>query len=158
MPSSMNKHCNAYGGLAFFTAVAAAISWLLVNQKACQLDAYNTLQLFHIAIAICGIVLFVLAFFNFAGIIYDTVILFYAAFIAILVIAVVAFYAAYVSFRNPCMSAVEGLINIDIKSAIQGKDANIFSAEDPAMITVFVLDLLAGLLLLSASGAFHRRA
>jgi hypothetical protein len=152
----VRKHCNVYGFLGFFTAITCGIAWVLVNGKdgQCVLTDLDTLQVYHLVGLVAGIVICVLGFFNFANFLYDIVIVFYIAVVAIACLGGLMAYAAYFSFFRPCVSPLG--LGLDIGS-LAGKDRNVFSAEDGAMIGVFILNICSALMLLSAAGNFSRR-
>ena len=62
-------------------------------------------------------------------------------------------YAAYYVFPRPCMPTA-GFIPIDLNLSSN----NIFGAKDGHMIAVFVLDILAAIMFLSAAANVARRA
>jgi len=151
MPQS--KHLNYYGFLGLFVALASVASFFILKNKDCTIltgDDYPKLEIIQITGTITGGVLFILSFFNIAGILYDIKILFFAAIVAILVIAGVMFWGAFVAFSEPCKELFLG-----INSSVFDKNA--FKAEDGANIAIMVLDALAGLMLSSIGFTFGKR-
>lgn len=156
----MPSHCNSYGFSGGFAAICAAISWFLVQEKNCSISLANkfsnsftddNLQMLHYIAIIVGAILFVLSFFDFAGVLYDVRLLFLAAILAILASGGAMLYATYVSFHLSCSKAF-GLIDTASLSGAK----NVFEANDQVGISVFVLDLIAALLLISAAISFSR--
>jgi uncharacterized membrane protein YjjP (DUF1212 family) len=151
MPQS--KHLNYYGMLGLFVALASLASFFILKDKNCTIGAgedYQKLEIIQITGTICGGVLFLLSFFNIAGILYDIKILFFAAIVAILIIGGVMFWGAYVAFSEPCTELILG-----INAALFEKNA--FKAEDGHNIAVFVLDIVAGMMLFSIGFTFGKR-
>jgi len=151
MPQS--KHLNYYGMLGLFVALASLASFFILKNKDCSVLAgedYPKLEIIQITGTICGGVLFLLSFFNIAGILYDIKILFFAAIVAILIVGGVMFWGAYIAFTQPCTESILG-----INAAVFEKNA--FKAEDGHNIAVFVLDIIAGLMLFSIGGTFGKR-
>lgn len=116
-----------------------------------NLDA-DHLQLFHYIAIIVGIVLFVLSFFDFAGILYDIKLLFVAAVIGIFSTGVMMLYATYVAFNMSCKSAFNSVFDTASLSGAK----NVIQANDEVGISIMVLDLIAALLLISAAISFSR--
>lgn len=113
------------------------------------IDADN-LQLFHYIAIITGIVIFVLSFFDFAGVLYDITLLFVAAVLGIFASGAMMLYATYVAFHMSCKGAFGG-----ISDTISGA-RNVIQAQDEVGIAIMVLDLIAALLLISAAISFSR--
>jgi len=155
MPQS--KHINYYGFLGLFVALATVSSYFLIKEKGCSVEAYENLQVIHLVGAVCGIILFALGFFNIAGILYDIKIVFFLVIIAIAVIGCAMFWGTYIAFANPCKSAIGGIFT-DVAGKLGYKEgSNAFQAEDGYNIGVVILDILAGLMLLSTASAFGKR-
>jgi len=108
------------------------------------------LQLFHYIAIITGAVIFVLSFFDFAGILYDITLLFVAAVLAIFASGAMMLYATYVAFYMSCKSGFARLTD-----PISGA-TNVIQAQDEVGITIMILDLIAALLLISAAISFSR--
>jgi len=152
MPQS--KHLNYYGFLGLFVALAALASFFLIRSKNCTIltgSDYDNLEPIHITGIITGGVLFLLGFFNIAGVLYDIKIIFFAVIVAILIVGGVLFWGAYIAFTNPCVDS--GVFGIN-KSVF---DKNAFDANDGHNIGVFVLDIIGGLLLFSIGFTFAKR-
>jgi len=113
-------------------------------------EDYDKLEIIQITGTIAGGVLFLLGFFNIAGVLYDIKVLFFAAIVAILIIAGVMFWGAFIAFSQPCVGTVFG-INASLF------DKNAFKAEDGHNIAVLVLDVLAGMMLTSIGFTFGKR-
>jgi len=151
MPQS--KHLNYYGFLGLFVALASVASFFILKNKECSVltgDEYPKLEIIQITGTIAGVVLFLLSFFNIAGILYDIKILFFAAIVAILIIAGVMFWGAFIAFSEPCVGTLFG-----INSSVFEKNA--FKAEDGGNIAILVLDVLAGMMLTSIGFTFGKR-
>ncbi|CAG2107427.1 unnamed protein product [Medioppia subpectinata] len=149
-----NKHLNYYGFLGLFVALASVASFFILKNKDCTIltgDDYPKLEIIQITGTITGSVLFLLSFFNIAGILYDIKILFFAAIVAILIISGVMFWGAFVAFSEPCTS----FLGLGINSSVFEKNA--FKAEDGHNIAIMVLDVLAGLMLSSIGFTFGKR-
>lgn len=108
------------------------------------------MQLFHYIAIITGIVIFVLSFFDFAGVLYDIKLLFVAAVLGVFASGAMMLYATYVAFHMSCKSAFAG-----VADTISGA-TNVIQAQDEVGITIMVLDLIAALLLISAAISFSR--
>lgn len=152
MPQS--KHLNYYGFLGLFVALASVASFFILKSKDCTYltgDDYPKLEIIQITGTIAGAVLFILSFFNIAGVLYDIKILFFAAIVAILIIAGVMFWGAFIAFSEPCTDS--GIFGLN--SSVFEK--NSFKAEDGHNIAVLVLDVLAGMMLTSIGFTFGKR-
>lgn len=91
-----------------------------------------------------GVLLFVLSFFDFAGILYEVTLLFCAAALGIFVAGGLMLYATYMDYYLSC----RGLSSLFSR--------NVIEAEDSLGITIMVLDLIAACLLISAAISFSR--
>lgn len=153
----MSNHCNSYGFSGGFAAICAAISWYLVQNKTCTINLFSSvrtedLQMYHYIAIIVGAVIFVLSFFDFAGILYDIKLLFVTAVLGIFAAGGMMLYATYLAFHASCKSTFNSIID----TASFGGARNVIEANDQVGITVFVIDLIAGLLLISAAISFSR--
>lgn len=101
---------------------------------------------------IVGLVIFVLSFFDFAGILYDIKLLFVAAVLGIFACGGMMLYATYVAFHMSCKSAFNSVFD----TANLGGAKNVIEANDEVGISIMVLDLIAALLLISAAISFSR--
>lgn len=152
MPNS--KHLNYYGFLGLFVLLVTVASFFILRDADCTLLSqknYDKLEPIQIAGAITGGILFLLSFFNIANVLYDIKIVFFIVVIAILGVAGVMFWGAYIAFTEPCVSG----LGIGFNTSVFSKNA--FDAEDGHNIAVMVLDVLAGLMLLSIGGTFAKR-
>lgn len=157
----MPSHCNSYGFSGGFAAICAAISWYLVQERDCKINLAGVLsgkfdndqlQMFHYIAIIVGVVLFVLSFFDFAGILYEVKLLFVAAAIGIVASSVMMAYATYMSFWMSCKSALGTFFDT---ASLTGHK-NVIEANDEVGIIILVLDLLCACMLLSAAISFSR--
>ncbi|XP_054164385.1 uncharacterized protein LOC128962080 [Oppia nitens] len=152
MPQS--KHLNYYGFLGLFVALASVASFFILKNKDCTIgrgeDYADYLEIIQITGTITGGVLFILSFFNIAGVLYDIKILFFAAIVVILGVAGVMFWGAYIAFTEPCTGSILG-----INSSLFEKNA--VNAKDGHNIAILVLDVLAGLMLTSIGFTFAKR-
>jgi len=151
----MKGHCNSYGFLGILSAIAAGVAWSLVKSKdeKCMVSGFNELQWYHDVGVIAGIVLCVCAVFGIAALLNNmTPVLLYVAGICIGICGGVMGYAAFFVFSRPCMPAL-GFIPLHIAGG-----SNIFQAKDGQMIAVFILDILACIMFLSAGANVARRA
>lgn len=157
----MPSHCNSYGFSGGFAAICAAISWYLVQDRSCKINVANMfserfnaehLQMFHYIAIIVGAVIFVLSFFDFAGILYDVKLLFVTAVLGIFASACMMVYATYVAFNMSCKSAFNSVF--DTASLTGSK--NVIEANDEVGILIMALDLIAALLLIAAAISFSR--
>lgn len=105
--------------------------------------------MFHYIAIIVGVVIFVLSFFDFAGLLYDVKLLFVAAVLGIFAAGGMMLYATYIAFHMSCKSAINSLID-----TLGSK--NVIEASDEVGIAIMVLDLIAALLLISAAISFSR--
>lgn len=150
MPQS--KHLNYYGVLGLFVCLATTASFFILRNADCGIGAgenYDKLQPIQIAGMITGGILFILAFFNIANILYDIKIVFFLVVIAILGVAGVLFWGAYIAFSQPCTSFA------GLNTSVLSKNA--FDAEDTNHIIVMFLDILGGLMLCSMGFTFAKR-
>lgn len=108
--------------------------------------------MFHYIAIIVGVVLFVLSFFDFAGILYEIKLLFVAAIIGIFASGVMMFYATYMAFHMSCKSAFNSVF--DTANLLGAK--NVIEANDQVGIIIMVLDLLGACMLISAAISFSR--
>lgn len=108
--------------------------------------------MFHYIAVIVGLVIFVLSFFDFAGILYEVSLLFIVAVVGIFASGVMMLYATYMDFHMSCKSAFNTVF--DTASLLGAK--NVIEANDEVGIAIMVLDLLAALLLISAAISFSR--
>ena len=106
--------------------------------------------MFHYIAAIMGAVLFVLSFFDFAGLLADITLLFVTAVIGIFASGGMMLYATYMAFHMSCKSAFNSVF--DTANLLGNK--NVIEAHDEAGITIMVLDLICALLLISAAISF----
>lgn len=157
----MPKHCNSYGFSGGFAAICAAISWYLVQDRSCKInvthlfsETFNPehLQMFHYIAIIVGVVVFVLSFFDFAGVLYEITLLFVAAVIGIFASGAMMLYATYMAFHMSCKSAFNSVF--DTANLLGNK--NVIEAQDEVGIAIMVLDLICALLLISAAISFSR--
>lgn len=111
------------------------------------------LQMFHYIAIIVGVVLFVLSFFDFAGILYEVTLLFVVAAIGIFASAAMMLYATYMAFHMSCKSAFNS--GFDTASLFSGAK-NVIEANDEVGIVIMVLDLLCACMLISAAISFSR--
>lgn len=158
----MGNHCNSYGFSGGFAAICAAISWYLVQDRSCKINIVHVLsetfkpehlQMFHYIAIIVGVVLFVLSFFDFAGILYEITLLFVLAAIGIFASAAMMLYATYMAFHMSCKSAFNS--GFDTASLFSGAK-NVIEANDEVGIVIMVLDLLCACMLISAAISFSR--
>lgn len=108
--------------------------------------------MFHYIAIIVGIVLFVLSFFDFAGILYEITLLFCLAAIGIFASGAMMLYATYMSFHMSCKSAFGSVFD----TANLTGSKNVIEASDEVGIAIMVLDLLCALMLISAAISFTR--
>lgn len=108
--------------------------------------------MFHYIAIIVGVVLFVLSFFDFAGILYEVTLLFLVASIGIFASAAMMLYATYMAFHMSCKSAFNSVF--DTANLLGAK--NVIEANDEVGITIMVLDLLCACMLISAAISFSR--
>lgn len=153
MPQS--KHLNYYGLSGLFVSLACLASYFILKNKDCTIftgDDYPKLEIIQIVGTVCGGVLFLLSFFNIAGVLYDIKVIFIAAILAIIAVGVVMFWGAFIAFSQPCTESILG-IN---KSAFTF-EKNAFSAEDGHNIAVLILDVISGMMLFSIGLTFGKR-
>lgn len=112
-----------------------------------QLSAFENLQILHYIAIVVGIVLFVLSFFDFAGILYEIKLVFIAASLGLFAVACMMFYATVMAFKLACPGSVLG---------ISLNSSNVFEAHDETGIAIVVLDAISALLLLGAAISFSR--
>lgn len=108
--------------------------------------------MFHYIAIITGVVLFVLSFFDFAGILYEITLLFCLAAIGIFASGAMMLYATYMAFHMSCKSAFGSAF--DTANLLGSK--NVIEANDEVGIVIMVLDLLSACLLISAAISFSR--
>lgn len=108
--------------------------------------------MFHYIAIIVGIVLFVLSFFDFAGILYEVTLLFVLAAIGIFTSGAMMLYATYMAFHMSCKSAFNSVF--DTANILGAK--NVIEANDEVGISIMVLDLICACLLISAAISFTR--
>lgn len=108
--------------------------------------------MFHYIAIIVGAVIFVLSFFDFAGLLYDIKLLFVAAVLGIFASGCMMFYATYIAFYMSCKSAFNSFYDTASLSGAK----NVIQANDEVGISIMVLDLIAALLLISAAISFSR--
>lgn len=99
-----------------------------------------------------GVVLFVLSFFDFAGVLYEVSLLFIVAAIGIFASGAMMFYATYMAFHMHCKSAFGTFFDTTSLSGAR----NVIEANDQVGISIFVLDLIAACLFISAAISFSR--
>ena len=130
--------------VSFANAASTQSKWL-------GTDA-DHLQMFHYIAIIVGVVIFVLSFFDFAGILYDVKLLFVTAVLAIFAAGAMMVYATYIAFNMSCKSAFNSVFDT---ASLTGQK-NVIEANDEVGISIVVLDLVAALLLISAAISFSR--
>lgn len=108
--------------------------------------------MFHYIAIIVGVVIFVLSFFDFAGVLYEITLLFVAAVIGIFASGAMMLYATYMAFHMSCKSALGG--PFDTANLLGAK--NVIEANDEVGIAIMVLDLICACLLISAAISFSR--
>lgn len=108
-------------------------------------------MLHYIAIVV-GLVIFVLSFFDIAGILYEISLIFIVAVIGIFTAGAMMLYATYMAFHMSCKSA----FNSAFDTANLTGAKNVFEAHDEVGIAIMVLDLICALSLISAAISFSR--
>lgn len=106
----------------------------------------------HYVAIIVGVVIFVLSFFDFAGVLYEISLLFVAAVIGIFAAGAMMLYATYIAFHMSCKSAFNSVFD----TANLTGSKNVIEAGDEIGITIMVLDLICACLLISAAISFSR--
>lgn len=114
--------------------------------------ANEHLQMFHYIAVIVGVVIFVLSFFDFAGVLADVTLLFVMAVLGIFATSAMMLYATYMAFHMSCKSAFNSVF--DTANLLGSK--NVIEANDEVGISIMVLDLISALLLISAAISFSR--
>lgn len=164
-----HKHRNMYGYLALGAMVLVLINYLMLKNRSCQLALvffdgvsgydYELIQGFHMTTIIVAIILFVLSYFNFAMVIHEFKLLFYASAALIFICSGLLIYNVVAITSAPCVAiGNEGLISLMGVSGVLGQGTNIFSAHDGIGITVFVFDILAAILMFFAGRRFYQRS
>lgn len=108
--------------------------------------------MFHYIAIIVGLVIFVLSFFDFAGVLSEITLLFVLAVMGIFASGAMMLYATYMAFHMSCKSALGNVF--DTANLLGSK--NVFEAQDEVGISIMILDLIAALLLISAAISFSR--
>ena len=108
--------------------------------------------MFHYIAIIVGVVLFVLSFFDFAGILSEITLLFIAAVVGIFASGAMMLYATYMAFNMSCKSAFNNAF--DTANLLGTK--NVIEANDEVGIAIMVLDILCACMLISAAISFSR--
>lgn len=114
--------------------------------------ANEHLQMFHYIAVIVGVIIFVLSFFDFAGVLADVTLLFVMAVLGIFATSAMMLYATYMAFHMSCKSAFNSVF--DTANLLGSK--NVIEANDEVGISIMVLDLISALLLISAAISFSR--
>lgn len=108
--------------------------------------------MFHYIAIIVGVVIFVLSFFDFAGVLYEVTLLFILAVVGIFASGAMMLYATYMAFKMSCKSALGNIFD----TASLGGATNVIEAHDEIGISIMVLDLICALSLISAAISFSR--
>lgn len=147
MPTS--ERLNYYGFSGLIAALLSLASYFILKSKDCTIEGndYDKLAVIQITGCVCGAVIFLLSFFNIAGKLYDIKVIFIAVVVAIIIVSGVLFWGVYIAFTEPCVLGIGQLL----------EKKNAFSAEDGHNIAIFILDIVAGLTLLSIGFTFAKR-
>lgn len=161
------RHRNVYGYLALATFILVLINFIMLKERACQYSLangsqdYDTIQAFHLTTIIIGIIVFILSYFNFALVIADIKLLFYASALLIFACAGFLIYSAVVIFSAPCvptgyLQANQFFQQFDT-SFIDSDTRNVFAARDAIGITVFIFDIIGAGLMFLAGRRFYQK-
>lgn len=160
------KHRNMYGYLSLAAFILVLINYIMIKERACQISLVNgyqnfdLIQGFHMTVIIVGVIVFVLSYFNFALVIYDFKLLFYASATLIFVCSAFLIYNAIAILSAPCVSINSVLANqllLLFDTSVKPNATNIFAAGDSIGITVFVFDIIAAGLMFFAGRKFYQR-
>jgi len=151
MPHS--ERLNYYGFSGLIAALLSIAAYFVLKNKECWVDGgdYDNLAIIQITGTVCGSVIFLLSFFNIAAKLYDIKVLFFAVVVAIIIVGGVLFWGVYIAFTQPCIQRFKQL------SSLFDDNKNAFSAEDGHNIAIVILDIVAGLTLLSIGFTFAKR-
>lgn len=107
---------------------------------------------------IVAIIVFVLSYFNFAMVIHEFKLLFYASAALIFICSGLLIYNAVAITSAPCVPlGDQGILSLFGTSAVLNQGNNVFAARDGIGITVFVFDILAAILMFFAGRRFYQR-
>lgn len=156
-----------YGYLSLAAFILVLINYIMIKERTCQISLANgyqnfdLIQSFHMTTLMVAIIVFILSYFNFALVIYDFKLLFYASAALIFVCSAFLIYSAIAIVSSPCVSSDFAFANnflLLFDSSLFNPDAtNIFSAGDGIGITVFFFDLAAAVLMFFAGRRFYQR-
>lgn len=143
------KHTNWYGYMALVVFALSLTSFLMIQNRACQISFQilvsnnHVLQSFHLTVMIVALIIFILSYFNFSVIMKEYTPLLYI--VALITFACAGFliYNVVDIFRKPCKSSPE-------VSLLGTYYENIFKAGDAIGITVFFFDLISSALMIFA--------
>lgn len=162
-----HKHKNMYGYLALVAAVLVLVSYLMIKERACQVSLANgaqrfdLIQSFHMITLIVAIIVFVLSYFNFAIVLNDFKLIFYATAALMFVCSGLLVYDTAAIVSAPCVSIGAGGNSTSSLLAYFGSlkpgGKDIFRASDGVGIAVFVFDLLAACVMFLAGCQFYKK-
>lgn len=161
------RHRNFYGYLALGTFVLVLINYIMLKERSCQISLANgyqnfdTIQGFHMTVLMVSIIVFILSYFNFALVIADFKLLFYATTTLLFACAAFLVYDAIAIVSAPCVSASfispSPFIALFDSSLFNSSAKNIFVANDGIGITVFVFDIVGAFLIFMAGRTFYQK-
>lgn len=157
-----------YGYLSLAAFILVLINYIMIKERACQISLANgyqnfdLIQSFHITTLMVNVIVFILSYFNFALVIYDFKLLFYASASLIFICAAFLIYNAIAIVTIPCVSvnftfANQFLLLFDA-SLFDPEATNIFSAADGIGITVFLFDIIAAGFMFFAGRRFYQKS
>lgn len=136
----------------------------MIKSRSCQvtfidgLYDFELIQGFHMTALIVAIIVFVLSYFNFAMVIHEFKLLFYASAALIFICSGLLIYNAVAITSAPCVPlGDQGILSLFGTSAVLNQGNNVFAARDGIGITVFVFDILAAILMFFAGRRFYQR-
>lgn len=161
------RHRNLYGYFSLAAFLLVLINYIMLKERSCQISlvngfqTYDLVQGFHMATLIVSIIVFVLSYFNFALVIYDFKLLFFAAAASIFACSAFLIYNAVAIVSAPCVSpgfAFASQFAALFDTSMFGPDGkNVFAAGDGVGITVFIFNILGALSLFLAGRSFYKK-
>lgn len=144
-----------YGVHSLAAAALIFISFVLVEMRNCNWGPgidLDRLQALHVSLMIFAFVLYLLSLFGIADYIFQFKLLFLGGILTLYVFVGLMFWMTYEAAVNPCVRTYS--IPVDF-SVFPNK--NVFSRGDAVGILIFILDILATILMVSAACNFYKR-
>lgn len=144
-----------YGVHSLAAAALIFISFVLVEMRNCNWSPgidLDRLQALHVSLMIFAFVLYLLSLFGIADYIFQFKFLFLGGILTVYVFVALMFWMTYEAAVNPCVRTSSVPVDFSLF-----RNKNVFSRGDAVGILVFILDIFATVLMVSAACNFYKR-